>query len=57
MATPPVKIIWGAGGLGPYPLETGKQYLEILEKYDVKDIDTAFIYVSTQWPILLCNII
>ncbi len=45
MAATPVKIVWGAGGLGQYPLETGQKFLEILEKNDIKDIDTAFIYV------------
>jgi hypothetical protein len=57
MATPLVKIIWGGGGMGRYPLEQGQQYLEILEKYKVKDIDTAFSYVSTQWSIQLCYVI
>lgn len=56
MAATPVKIIWGGGGLGYYPHEIGQQYLEILEKYDVKDIDTAFAYVSAQWRILLCDL-
>src|ERR1700730_17263350 len=35
MAASPVKIIWGGGGVGRYPLEKGKQFLDILEKYDV----------------------
>jgi hypothetical protein len=45
MAATPVKIVWGAGGMGRYPLETGQKFLEILEKYNIKDIDTAFTYV------------
>jgi hypothetical protein len=57
MAATPVKIIWGAGGLGRCSLEQGQQYLEILEKYHVKDIDTAFSYVSTQALITLGNLI
>jgi hypothetical protein len=45
MAATPVKIIWGGGGMGRYPLETGQQYLEILEKNGINDIDTAYVYV------------
>jgi len=57
MAVRPVKIIWGAGGMGLYPLETGQQFLEILEKYNIKDLDTAFAYVRAQMRITLCNLV
>jgi hypothetical protein len=57
MAAPPVKIIWGGGGMGRCPLEIGQQYLDILEKYGVKEIDTAFSYVRPLCPIPLCNLI
>jgi hypothetical protein len=50
MAGAPVKIIWGGAGMRHYPLERGKLFLEILEKYDVKEIDTAFTYVRPRSP-------
>jgi hypothetical protein len=50
MAASPVKIIWGGGGVGRYPLEKGKQFLDILEQYGVKQIDTAFVYVRSHYP-------
>jgi len=43
--------------MGLYPLETGQQFLEILEKYNIKDLDTAFAYVRAQMRITLCNLV
>lgn len=33
--------------MGRYPLESGAKFLEILQKYNVKEIDTAFVYVRS----------
>jgi hypothetical protein len=52
MASSPVKIIFGGGGIGRYPRQTGRQFLEILEEHDVKEIDTAFVYVRSHFPTL-----
>jgi hypothetical protein len=47
MSSSSVKIIFGGGGMGRYTTEVNQQFLDILEKHGVKDIDTAYIYVST----------
>jgi len=49
MAASPVKIIWGGAGIRG-PLERGTKFLDILEKYDVKEIDTAYVYVRPHFP-------
>lgn len=40
-----VKIIYGTAGWGSLPMETSQGYLDILRRYNVKDIDTAYRYV------------
>jgi hypothetical protein len=47
MANPSVKIIFGAGGFGRHGKDGSAQFLEILEKHNIKDLDTAALYVST----------
>lgn len=41
-----VKVLFGAFAFGSYPTETGQEFLDILKKYNVKDLDTAYFYVS-----------
>ncbi len=46
MAATSVTVIFGAGGMGRYTHEIGHRYLEILERNNVRDIDTAYVYAS-----------
>ena len=41
-----VKILYGAYGFGGHPEGDDQRYLDILTEHGVKDIDTAYIYVS-----------
>lgn len=46
MTSTPVKIIFGAGGFGRHGKDGTAQFLEMLEKYNIKELDTAALYVS-----------
>ena len=41
-----VKVLFGTAGFGFLPMETTQGFLDILNKYNVKDLDTAYAYVS-----------
>lgn len=51
MTTTPVKIIFGSGGTGSLPQEEMEERLKTLEKYGVRDIDTAWLYVTFIFPV------
>ena len=42
-----IKILYGAYQFGTHPPGDDKKYLELLTEHGVKDIDTAYIYVSS----------
>lgn len=47
MTQSPVKIIFGAAGIGRGNTdEVNKELFEVLHKHNVKNVDTAYIYVS-----------
>jgi hypothetical protein len=50
MVGPSVKIIFGAGDFGRHGKVASGQFLEILEKHNIKDLDTAALYVGTLKP-------
>lgn len=50
MAAP--NISFGGGGIGFFPRELLDGMVETLEKHNVKEIDTAFIYVRLSLPFL-----
>ena len=41
-----VKILFGTAGFGNLPTETSQEFLDLLKKHNVKDLDTAYRYVS-----------
>ena len=41
-----VKILFGTAGFGSLPTETGQEFLDLLKAHNVKDLDTAHLYVS-----------
>ena len=41
-----VKIVFGTASFGQIPTETSQEFLDILKKHNVKDLDTAYRYVS-----------
>ena len=41
-----VKVLFGTASFGSLPTETSQEFLDILKKYKVKDLDTAHLYVS-----------
>lgn len=43
-----VKVLFGTYFFGSLPKETSKEFLNILNAYNVKDLDTAHSYVSSQ---------
>lgn len=45
-------IVFGTGGIGYAPPEAFLPTMEVLEKYGVKDLDTAFIYVGGSSSVL-----
>ena len=53
MAHPKPTIVFGTAGLVAMSAEVLNQTLSILERHNVKDLDTAFVYVysifQTQW--------
>lgn len=50
MAQPAPAIVFGSAGIASFSTETVTEMLEILEKHNVKQIDTASIYVSPLCP-------
>ena len=42
-----VKVLFGTYFFGSLPKETSKEFLDILKAYNVKDLDTAYSYVSS----------
>jgi hypothetical protein len=42
---PSPKILFGSGGTGALSKEEMRERLDILDRYNVKDIDTAWLYV------------
>lgn len=40
-----VKVLFGAAGFGSLPTETSQEFLDLLKKHDVNDLDTAYLYV------------
>ena len=40
-----IKIIFGTYPVASWSAETTKEFLEHLDSYKVKDLDTAFVYV------------
>jgi aflatoxin B1 aldehyde reductase len=47
MAQSAPAMVFGSAGIASFATETVKEMLDILEKHDVKQIDTASIYVSS----------
>lgn len=43
-----IKILYGAYGFGSHPPGDDQKYLDILTEHGVKDIDTAYVYVSSE---------
>ena len=43
---PHVRVLFGTANFGFIPTETSQEFLDILDKYNVNDLDTAFLYVS-----------
>ena len=41
-----VKVLFGTASFGSVPMETSQEFLDILKKHQVKDLDTAHLYVS-----------
>ena len=41
-----VKVLFGTAAFGFVPTETSQEFLDILKKHNIKDLDTAFRYVS-----------
>lgn len=58
-----IKILFGTALWGPLPVETIQEFMDVLRRWDVRDLDTAHLYVSadTQMPKphlhipLICN--
>lgn len=48
-----VKVLFGAASFGSLPTETSQEFLDLLKKHNVKDLDTAYLYVSgrASWKI------
>lgn len=42
-----IKIIFGAAGFGGNPADLNKEYLDLLARYNVVDLDTASLYVGS----------
>ena len=45
MSKSPIKIIFGAGSFGRQGKDGSRRLLDILEEHNVKDLDTAYLYV------------
>lgn len=41
-----VKVLFGTAAFGSLPTETSQEFLDLLKKHNVKDLDTAHRYVS-----------
>ena len=41
-----VKVLFGTASFGSLPTETGQEFLDLLKKYNVKNLDTVHGYVS-----------
>ena len=41
-----VKVLFGTAAFGSLPTEIGQDFLDILKKHNVKDLDTAHLYVG-----------
>ena len=39
------KILFGTASFGSLPLEVSQEFLDLLKKHNVKDLDTAHLYV------------
>ena len=40
-----VKVLFGTASFGSLPTETSQEFLDLLKKHNVKDLDTAHLYV------------
>ena len=45
-----VKVLFGTAYFGSLPTETSQEMLDLLKKYKVNDLDTAYRYVSKGAP-------
>ena len=45
-----VKVLFGTASFGSQPTETSQDFLDVLKKHKVKDLDTARTYVSMGGP-------
>ncbi|CAD6579997.1 MAG: hypothetical protein ASARMPREDX12_009430 [Alectoria sarmentosa] len=43
-----VKVLFGTAAFGSLPTETSQEFLDILKKHNVKDLDTAFLYEGSE---------
>ena len=43
---PKIKIILGTAGFGRNPADVNQEYLDVLARYDIVDLDTASSYVG-----------
>jgi aflatoxin B1 aldehyde reductase len=50
MAQSAPSMVFGSAGIATFATETVKEMLNILEKHNVKQIDTASIYVRIETP-------
>lgn len=41
-----VKVLFGTAAFGSLPTESSQEFLDLLKKHNVKDLDTAYLYVS-----------
>lgn len=41
-----IKVLFGTASFGANPIEKNEEYLGLLDKYQVKHLDTAAIYVG-----------
>ena len=41
-----MKVLFGTASFGRLPTERGQEFLDLLKKHNVKDLDTARLYVS-----------
>ncbi|KAI9815236.1 MAG: hypothetical protein M1827_002716 [Pycnora praestabilis] len=42
--TKPIKILFGTAAIASYSVERQKEFLQVLERNNVKDLDTAYLY-------------
>lgn len=41
-----VRVLFGTYSFGRWPSERGQEFLDLLKKHNIKDLDTAYLYVS-----------